>query len=68
MKYYKLCTKCNYFCRIEESDEYCSNCGTELIEECKNCGKKIDNPYAIYCKKCGTKYREQKNENNKNNF
>ena len=63
MKIYKICTRCKYFCREEEKDEYCSICGNELISECQTCGEKINNPYADYCKKCGRKYRNEKKEN-----
>jgi RNA polymerase subunit RPABC4/transcription elongation factor Spt4 len=68
LKLYKICTQCHYFCRVEEKDEFCSICGTELISKCKKCGDDIDNPYAEYCKKCGEKYRIGKNEKKEYNF
>lgn len=62
---YKLCPKCGFFCHLSEVDQYCSLCGTQLIEKCQVCLESIDNPYANYCKKCGTAYpgREQTNKN-----
>lgn len=68
MKFYKICTQCNYYCRIEEKDEYCSLCGARLIEKCDKCGETVDNPYAEYCKSCGKKYRNDSNENKLSNF
>ncbi len=68
MKYYKICRKCNYFSREEEKDNFCPFCGTELIAVCPNCGEKIDNPYAEYCKYCGEKYRKIEHEDNSNEF
>lgn len=68
MKFYKICPQCNYFCREEEKDEYCSICGNELITKCQVCGEEIDNPYAEYCKKCGKKYRTEKQDNKTYNF
>jgi predicted RNA-binding Zn-ribbon protein involved in translation (DUF1610 family) len=68
MKYYLICTQCDYFCREEEKNSFCPNCGTKLISACRNCGNKIDNPYEIYCKKCGEKLRDDKENESKNNF
>lgn len=53
---YKICPKCNYFCNILEKDNYCSLCGSKLIENCPECSEVIVNPYAKYCKKCGSSY------------
>jgi len=61
-KYYKLCTHCNFFCNVVEPDEFCSLCGSELIDMCQECGNKIDNPYARYCKVCGGNYLKQENK------
>ena len=68
MKLYKICTQCQYFCRVEEKDEYCSICGSILISKCDKCGEEIDNPYAEYCKSCGNKHRKKMKENEKYNF
>ncbi len=57
-KYYKICPTCTYFCHIDEEDEYCAHCGTELISTCPECGKKINYPHGSYCKYCGAKIRE----------
>jgi len=50
---YKICPNCSFFCRIEENDNYCLRCGTELLDKCPNCNNSIDYPYAKYCKHCG---------------
>ena len=70
MKFYKICTQCNYFCREEEKDKFCPFCGSKLIEKCSKCGEQINNPYAEYCKNCGGKYRRPYKDNNstKNQF
>lgn len=68
MKFYKICTKCNYFTRVEAPDDFCPNCGTKLISECRNCSEKIDNPYANYCKKCGKQLRDEKENESIINF
>ncbi len=68
MKYYRICTQCNYFSREEEKENYCPTCGNELINKCQKCGKKINNPYDEYCKKCGNKYRKEKTINKSYNF
>ncbi len=54
--YYKICPKCKYFCHTAEADEFCSLCGSKLIDMCPGCGKTIDNPYAKFCKYCGNNY------------
>jgi len=53
---YKLCPNCSFFCHILEKDKYCSLCGSKLIENCPTCLENISNPYAKYCKQCGTAY------------
>ncbi|NCS89032.1 MAG: hypothetical protein GW789_09870 [Ignavibacteria bacterium] len=53
---YKLCPKCNFFCHLSEHDQYCSLCGTQLIDKCPACSASISNPYAKFCKECGTAY------------
>ncbi len=50
---YKICPNCNFFSHIDEPDEYCTQCGTKLIQSCPNCNNDIDNPFAKYCKHCG---------------
>ena len=64
IKFYKICPECNFFCRMEEEDRFCSYCGSELLKSCAACGKPIDNPYATCCKYCGSKYRTDKREYN----
>ncbi len=68
MKYYLICTKCDYFCREEENNKYCPYCGTNLISVCRKCGNKIDNPYEVYCKKCGELLRDEIKKENQNKF
>ena len=53
---YKLCPKCTFFCHKSEHDKFCSLCGTQLIESCPSCHAPISNPYAKYCKQCGSEY------------
>jgi hypothetical protein len=53
---FKICPRCDFFCNVNEPDNYCSFCGTKLIETCPNCGKPIENPYANFCKYCGEVY------------
>lgn len=55
-KLYRLCPKCSYFCRLEETAQYCPSCGAGLIDACPHCHAPIDNPYARYCKHCGSPY------------
>lgn len=54
--FYKLCPKCGNFSHIIEKHTYCLVCGEKLIEECRNCKAKIENPVGKYCAKCGKKY------------
>jgi len=56
LKHYKICPDCSYFCNLNEQDEFCSLCGAKLIDTCQACGKEIENPYARYCKSCGSQY------------
>ncbi len=58
---YKLCTKCNFFCSMNELDEYCSLCGSKLIDVCPSCEREISNPYAHFCKYCGSAYPGKEN-------
>ena len=53
---FKLCPTCSFFCNTNEPDTFCSSCGSELIGGCPKCGKEIINPYAKYCKYCGSAY------------
>ncbi len=55
--FYKLCPQCDFFCHSREDDKYCSLCGTALMETCRSCGEKIGNPYAKFCRFCGTPLR-----------
>ena len=55
--FYKICSKCDFFCHINEEDSYCTFCGEKLMINCKNCGEKISNPYGKYCSHCGYKLR-----------
>ncbi len=57
---YKICPSCSFFCNILEEDQYCSSCGTKLITACTDCGREIVNPYANYCKFCGTPLSKRK--------
>ncbi len=68
MKFYKICSQCDYFCREEENDKFCPFCGNKLIDKCLKCGESIDNPYALFCKNCGQKYRKANEGNNSKNF
>ncbi|MBL8875266.1 MAG: helix-turn-helix domain-containing protein [Phycisphaerae bacterium] len=34
---------------------FCPGCGTDLIKECAECKRRIDNAYAKYCTRCGSK-------------
>jgi len=62
IKTYKLCPNCSFFCNSNESDEYCSSCGSKLIDICLNCGESITNPYAQFCKYCGAQYPGRKKD------
>lgn len=53
IKLYRLCPHCGNFSHINENHKFCALCGTELIEECKKCKTKINNPTAQFCVKCG---------------
>lgn len=53
---YKLCPGCNFFCHISEKDQFCSLCGKKLVDRCPECSEWINNPYAKYCKRCGSAY------------
>ena len=61
-KTYKLCPNCTFFCSISEPDEYCSLCGSILIESCEKCKASINNPYAQFCKYCGSQYPGRKKD------
>lgn len=60
--YYKICPNCNFFCHVNEPDEFCSKCGEKLIAKCTECGHSIDNPYAKFCKYCGVSLPGRKKE------
>jgi len=62
---YKICPSCNYFCSIEEDNNFCPFCGETLMSECQSCKKVIETPYASFCSKCGTAF-PGRNKNNKN--
>ena len=63
--FYKICPACNFFCHIDEPDEFCSYCGRKLITKCPQCGNKIDNPYVKYCKYSGKPILRIDNDNKK---
>lgn len=43
--------------KIENDEEYCTKCGTQLKKICSNC-KTINSTKDTYCKKCGKKLDE----------
>ncbi len=53
---YKICPVCSFFCNVKEAGNYCSFCGSKLIDKCPKCGEPISNPYAKFCKYCGEHY------------
>jgi len=55
---YKKCPQCDNFIINTDPAMYCGSCGLLLINECKKCKSKIDDPHAKYCKYCGTEYGE----------
>ena len=57
--FYRLCPNCGNFSHVQENHKYCSLCGKELIEECKNCKTKIENPTAQFCVECGERMLEE---------
>lgn len=36
-----------------EEINYCESCGTELVKECKGCGKRLHRSVSNYCRRCG---------------
>jgi len=54
---YRLCPSCGYFSHIDERQNYCTLCGSKLIEECAECKEVIGNPTGRYCPYCGGSYR-----------
>lgn len=61
---YKICPHCNYFSHITEPDKYCTLCGSELLIKCVECSHPFDNPYAKYCKYCGTLIKKVEDKEN----
>lgn len=57
--YKSLCPKCSVIWE-QESDEYCIECGTKLIDKCPKCNKHISliKETPKHCKYCGYKFSE----------
>lgn len=54
--FYSICPRCTYF-SAGQTDLYCPTCGVLLSSRCGRCGTDIRDPYAIFCRACGTLYR-----------
>ena len=46
--FYKLCPQCGNFSHINEKHTFCLVCGEKLIDECPECGKKIDEKAGVF--------------------
>lgn len=55
-----------FFCEVNEDDKYCSLCGAKLLENCPKCEYPITNPYAVFCKNCGSDYPHRKTDSKTN--
>ncbi|MBI3098043.1 MAG: hypothetical protein HYY93_07355 [Planctomycetes bacterium] len=53
---YSICPRCSYF-STADTDLYCPTCGVTLTSTCLRCGGPIRDPYALFCRACGTLQR-----------
>lgn len=53
---YLICPECAYATN-DRNKKVCEYCRTELLRQCPQCAKPIQEEKAIYCRRCGLKLR-----------
>jgi predicted amidophosphoribosyltransferase len=56
--FYLLCLHCGHYRPASPETLVCPQCGNDLLRECLECSRPIENPMARSCGGCGSRYRE----------